>query len=112
MPNGESGLLQSMVNLLPTGLLAVIGGCLDYLYALHAGTRAWSLGGFLVHLAFACFMGYLVALLLLGLGYSPEVAGAAAGGAGFGNVKLVDLCLMWVRKRYGNGNDGDERGGA
>ncbi|MCV6589687.1 MAG: hypothetical protein OIF57_11725 [Marinobacterium sp.] len=94
------GLLQSMVVLLPTGALALIGGAVDYLYALHMGRREWSLVSFTVHLLFAAFIGYLVAMAAIGLGYSAELAGAAAGAGGVGNVKLIDMAVIWWRKRY------------
>ncbi len=100
---GDDGgdLLQSMLALLPTGVLALIGGAVDYLYALHIGRREWSVVGFAMHLLFAGFIGYLVAMAAIGLGYPPELAGAAAGVGGVGNVRLVDLAVIWWRKHYG-----------
>jgi len=100
---GDDGgdLLRSMVALLPTGALALIGGAVDYLYALHVGRREWSPIGFAVHLMFAGFIGYLVAMAAIGLGYPPELAGAAAGVGGVGNVRLIDLAVIWWREKYG-----------
>lgn len=107
MPNGESSLFESMVSLMPAGLLALIGATFDYWYSVKKGKRVWSLMGYLIHLAFAVFVGYLAALLAVGLGYSVEVAGAVAGGAGWANVKLIDLFVMWWKTKYGNGNGGN-----
>lgn len=103
MPNGETSLIKSMVELLPAGALAVIGASFDYWYAIKKGKRTWSVVGYLVHLGFAVFVGYLAALMAVGLGYSVEVAGALAGGAGWANVKLIDLFMMWWASKYGDG---------
>ncbi len=101
MPNGESGLLKSLAELLPVGGLAAVGASFDYWYSIKKGKRAWSFVGYLVHLGFAVFVGYLAALMAVGLGYSVEVAGAVAGGAGWANVKLIDLFVMWWNAKYG-----------
>jgi|GEM_PF-1616518 len=104
MPNGESSLLDSLVRLWPVGLLAGLGATFDYWYSVKKGKRSWSVFGYLIHLGFAVFVGYLAALLVVGLGYSVEVAGAVAGGAGWANTKLIDLFMIWFRGKYGNGN--------
>lgn len=102
MTNGGGNLLESLVQLLPVCGLAGIGATFDYWYSIKKGKRAWSFVGYLVHLGFAVFVGYLAALAVIGLGYSVEMAGAVAGGAGWANVKLIDLFVMWWRSKYGN----------
>ena len=99
MPNGETNLLNSLHNIWPVGLLSLIGGILDYLYAMQSGNRIWSLASFVLHLAFSFFVGYLCALSMVGLGYSVEIAGAAAGAAGFLNIRLIDLIVYFIKQR-------------
>jgi len=98
---GDDGgdLLNSMLALLPTGVLALIGGAIDFLYALNAGRRTWSFVGFILHLLLAGFIGYLIGMAVIGLGYSPALANAAAGVGGVGNVRLIDLAVVWWEKR-------------
>lgn len=100
MPNGESTLIQTFFNLLPAGVIAVIGGALDYLYAVKRGARKWDFAWFLLHLVFAFFTGYIVCLAVVGLGYDYSLAGAAAGAGGFINIRLFDLGVEIIKSRY------------
>lgn len=94
-----SQLAESLASIAPVALISVVGGVLDYLYALSVGKRVWSFAGFVLHLALSLFAGYLSALALIGLGYSAEVAGAGAGAAGFLNIRVIDLIALHLKKR-------------
>lgn len=99
MPNGESNVIQNFLNILPVGLISIVGGFLDYFYAIQTKKRVWSLTSFVFHLAFSFFVGYIAALALVGLGYGVEIAGAGAGAAGFLNIRLIDLVIFYIKKR-------------
>ncbi len=102
MPNGESNVISNFASILPVGLISILGGILDYFYAMQIGKRIWSLRSFALHLALAFFAGYISALALVGMGYSVEIAGAGAGAAGFLNVRVIDLIALYLKKRGGN----------
>lgn len=102
MPNGESNVMQSFLSILPVGLISILGGFLDYFYAVQTKKRVWSLASFVFHLAFSFFVGYIAALALVGMGYGVEIAGAAAGAAGFLNIRLIDLVIFYIKKRASN----------
>ncbi len=101
MPNGESSVFSSLASVLPVALISVLGGALDYFYAIQIGKRIWSLKSFSLHLALSIFFGYISALGLVGLGYSVEVAGAGAGAVGFLNIRVIDLITLYFKKRGG-----------
>ena len=99
MPNGESNVVQILQSLTPLGLIGLIGGALDYAYAVQTKKKVWSLVGFLIHLAVSVFAGYLASLAVIGMGYDVTIAGAAAGAAGFLNIRLVDLVLGYIKQK-------------
>lgn len=66
-------------------------GLLDYLYGMHRKRYVWSMLHFFLHVALAGFSGWLAAMTISGLGYSWEIQTAAAGLAGFMNVRALEL---------------------
>ena len=71
--------------------LAAGSGLLDYMYGLYKNRYKWSFLYFFLHAALAGFTGWLVATGLSGLGYAWETQVAAAGLAGFMNVRALEL---------------------
>lgn len=98
MPENTKTLIESLIGLAPVALISVLGGFLDYVHAIQSGKRVWSFASFLLHLAFSVFCGYLMALAVIGAGYTVETAGAAAGAAGFLNIKLIDLIVSFIKR--------------
>jgi len=97
MPNQPHNLIQ----LFFMAVMAVGAGALDYLYRVQQRRLAWSPVSFLLHLALALFSGTVAVLMVTGMGYSIEFAGAAAGVAGFMNVRVMELFELAVKKRLG-----------
>lgn len=87
MPNNPHNWLQ----MLALGLFAVGAGALDFLHGVHTGRRKWHFLAFILHLCLALLTGSLAVMIVTELGYSIYAAGAAAGGAGFMNVRLFEL---------------------
>ncbi len=80
----------------------LLGGIVDYLNQLQAGTKHWDWSEFIVHLVSAVFFGWLTGLLAGGLGYDVEIVAAAGGMGGFLGVRIADLVtyrLMNVERR-------------
>ena len=87
MPNQPQNFLQVLL----FALAAVGAGALDYLYRVHSNRQEWSLIAFVLHLCLALFSGSIAVMMVTGLGYGQLVAGAAAGAAGFLNVRVFEL---------------------
>lgn len=74
-------------------LTAFVGGAVDYANQLSAGTKTWRAVGFVVHVATACFFGWLFAKVTTGFGYDTNLVGAAAGMGGFLGTRAFDLLM-------------------
>lgn len=87
MPSSPTNLFQ----MIALALFAVGAGALDYLYGVQTGRRKWHFLAFCLHLCLALLTGSIAVMIVTELGYSIYAAGAAAGGAGFMNVRLFEL---------------------
>lgn len=87
MPNSPNGFFQ----ILTLALLSVGAGALDYFHGIQSGRRKWHFCAFILHLCLALLTGTIAVMLTTEMGFSIHAAGAAAGGAGFLNVRLFNL---------------------
>ena len=79
--------------------LASSAGALDYLYGIYRKRQVWSVLYFLLHLCLAAFSGWLGGMTMSALGYGWEAQLAAAGLAGFMNVRALELVESLVERR-------------
>lgn len=87
MPNNPNNFLQ----MLTLALLSVGAGALDYFHGIQAGRRKWHFCAFILHLCLALLTGTIAVMVTTEMGFTIHAAGAAAGGAGFLNVRLFNL---------------------
>lgn len=87
MPNSPNGFFQ----MLTLALLSVGAGALDYFHDIQSGRRKWQFLAFVLHLCLALLTGTIAVMVTTEMGFSIHAAGAAAGGAGFLNVRLFNL---------------------
>lgn len=87
MPSNPNNFIQ----MLALALLSVGAGALDYFHSIQAGRRKWHFCAFILHLCLALLTGAIAVMLTTEMGFSIHAAGAAAGGAGFLNVRLFNL---------------------
>lgn len=90
---------EKMAQAMLLAAVATGAGLLDYLYALNKRRIAWSIGYFFLHLALAGFSGWLAGMSANALGYGWEAQLAAAGLAGFMNVRALELAETFFGKR-------------
>ena len=95
-------LIKSISDIWMVGLISGLAGLFDYLLAVQAGSRAWSIASFSLHICFCVFVGYLAGLAVVGLGHSPELAGAAGGAAALLNERLLKVFVGYIKARGGN----------
>lgn len=94
MPNNPSSIFQ----LLCFAGVAVAAGALDYLHGVRTGRHTWSILLFLLHLCLSLFTGALAVMAVTGMGYDAGVGGAAAGVAGFMNVRIFEILESKMRE--------------
>lgn len=94
MPNNPQNWLQ----ILTFALITMGAGMLDYLYGVHQKRHPWHILHFMLHLGLALLSGSIAVAIVLELGYSNIAAGAAAGAAGFMNVRFFELIECRLRK--------------
>lgn len=87
MPSNPNNIVQ----MLTLALLSVGAGALDYFHSIQTGRRKWHFCAFILHLCLALLTGTIAVMLTTEMGFSIHAAGAAAGGAGFLNVRLFNL---------------------
>ena len=79
--------------------LASSAGALDYLYGIYKKRQVWSALYFLLHLCLAAFSGWLGGMTMSALGYGWEAQLAAAGLAGFMNVRALELLESLIERK-------------
>ena len=77
---------------------AAIGGVCDYLNQLRSGKKRWSAVGCVLHISTACFFGWMLSRFTTGLGYSPDIVGAAAGMGGFLGTRVAEIAQSILKK--------------
>lgn len=98
MPNNPNNFLQ----MLTLALLSVGAGALDYFHGIQSGRRKWQFCAFVLHLCLALLTGTIAVMVATELGFTMHAAGAAAGGAGFLNVRLFNLAEAKLKQLSGN----------
>lgn len=73
------------------GLVAMVAGGLDYLHRLLNNKQAWGWLSLAMHLVLSLFSGLIAVTMVTEMGYSLSFAGAAAGAAGWMNVRVFEL---------------------
>lgn len=89
---------EKLVQAMLLATVAAGAGLLDYLYALNKRRIAWSLAHFFLHIALAGFSGWLAGMSANALGYGWEAQLAAAGLAGFMNVRALELAESFAQR--------------
>lgn len=72
-------------------LLPLVGGLLDYLNQVRLGIRKFHIWRFALHMATACFFGWMLGMAATGLGYDENFANAVAGVGGALGIRFTDL---------------------
>lgn len=95
MPNQPHNWLE----LIALGLVAMVAGALDYLHRLINRQQAWGWLSLALHLVLSIFSGLIAVTMVTEMGYSLSFAGAAAGAAGWMNVRVFELIEIKYKGR-------------